>query len=254
MQADVVLVANDRTRALLAAPLRERAVQFCDIGVVLESWPQAEPRSRAADAAAAVPTRFLFVGRLVGWKAVDILLDSFALVNEKIPAELEIVGDGPERARLEAQAARLGVGHQVVFRGWLDPEDCARRMGVCDIFVSAALQEAGGIAVLEAMACGRPVIVSAWGGHLSTVDDSVGILVDVSSRAVLVRGLADAMVRLAGDPELQSRLGAAGRRRVETRYSWDVLITATLRVYEEARSGRNARSAPGIASRRQRVS
>jgi glycosyltransferase involved in cell wall biosynthesis len=107
-------------------------------------------------------------------------------------------------------------------------------MRACDVFVSPSLQESGGIAVLEAMACARPVIAAAWGGHLSSVDETVGVLVDVSSRAVMVRDLADAMVRLAGDPGLRSRLGAAGRRRLEEHYDWDVLIDRTLNVYDEA--------------------
>jgi glycosyltransferase involved in cell wall biosynthesis len=111
------------------------------------------------------------------------------------------------------------------------------------------LQEAGGISVLEAMACARPVIVTAWGGHLASVDETVGVLVDVSSRAALVQGLADAMVRLASDAGLRSRLGASGRRRVEARYDWDVIVDQTLRVYDEACESRHAgRSVPPVAS------
>jgi len=250
LKADVLLVDNDRTRSLLPRSVRETAVEFSPIGVVLDSWPMLDqPPTMPSGAASGSATRFLFVGRLVGWKAVDILLDSFALASEKIPAQLEIVGDGPERERLEAQAARLGVGQKVVFRGWLDPEDCARRMGVCDVYVSAALQEAGGIAVLEAMACGRPAIVSAWGGHLSTVDDTVGILVDVSSHPALVRGLADAMVRLAGDPGLRFRLGAGGRRRVAARYDWNVLVDRTLQIYRAVGTSRTVgRQQPQVGS------
>jgi glycosyltransferase involved in cell wall biosynthesis len=241
LEADVLLVDNDRTRSFLPRPVRETAIAFPPIGVVLDSWPMLDQPPITPSGTA---TRFLFVGRLVGWKAVDILLDSFALVNEKVPAQLEIVGDGPERARLEAQAGRLGLSQNVVFRGWLDPEDCARRMRSSDVFVSAALQEGGGIAVLEAMACGRPAIVSAWGGHLSTVDDTVGILVDVSSHAVLVRGLADAMIRLAGDPELRFRLGAGGRRRVAARYDWDVLVDRMLQIYSAVGASRTVSSQP----------
>ena len=177
-------------------------------------------------------TRFLFVGRLVGWKGVDILLEAFALVREVIPAHLEIIGDGPERTRLAAQAAPLGA--DVSLTGWLDHQACARRIRSCDVFVSPSLQESGGIAVLEAMACARPVIATAWGGHLATVDESVGVLVGVSSRPAMVRELADAMIRLAGDPALRARLGMAARRRVEARYDWDVLVEATVRIYDKA--------------------
>jgi glycogen(starch) synthase len=253
-QAAAVLVANDRTRLLLPGPVRQRAVEFPETGVVLSSWPAggehadlagpadagAEPPAAAGPAEANKPiaagsTRFLFAGRLVGWKAVDILLDAFALVSQQVPAQLEIVGDGPERDRLTRQAALIGEG--ITFSGWLDPADLARRMRACDVFVSPSLQESGGIAVLEAMASARPVVASAWGGHLSTVDSDTGVLVDVSSREVLVRGLADAMIALAGDPALRARLGEAGRRRVAARYDWDVLVDRLLGVYDQVCAG-----------------
>jgi len=232
LNADAVLVANDRTRSLLPRSVRETAIELSDIGVVLDSWPLPS-QSPIAPAAAARPevTRFLFVGRLVTWKGVDLLLDAFASVLERIPAELEIVGEGPERAKLTDQANRLGCGASVCFRGWLGPEECAQRMRACDVYVSPSLQESGGITVLEAMASARPVIVAAWGGHLASVDEAVGILVDVSSPAAMTQGLTDAMVRLAGDPGLRFRLGAAGRQRVESRYDWEALVDRTLQIY-----------------------
>ncbi len=246
--ADVVLVANDRTRSLLPRSVRKRAVEMSDIGVVLRDWPAPDapsapgalPSAPGAAAAGGV-TRFLFAGRLVGWKGVDLLLDAFARVRRVVPARLEIVGDGPERARLATRADGLGCRADVALTGWLDPRDCARRMRSCDVFVSPSLQESGGVAVLEAMASARPVIAAGWGGHLTTVDETVGILVGVSSRAAVVRELADAMIRLAGDPGLRARLGAAGRRRVEARYDWDLLVRRTLRIYDQACAGRDRR-------------
>ena len=228
--ADVLLVADERTRALLPGPERHRAITATIIGVELASWPARAGRS-GHDSQPAGPTRFLFIGRLIDWKGVDLVLEAFARVGQQIPAQLEIAGDGPERPRLEAQARGLGCADHVTFAGWLEPVDCARRLQACDVFVSAALLECGGIAVLEAMASGRPVIATAWGGHLDTVADRAGVLVDVSSRATLVGGLADQMLRLAGDPELRSRLGAAGRRLVEERYDWDMLTGQRLSVY-----------------------
>jgi glycosyltransferase involved in cell wall biosynthesis len=233
LEADAVLVANERARALLPSRARRRAITTPDIGVELASWPAPEPGQQTSDdPVPGGPTRFLFAGRLVAWKGVDLLLESFARVVTRVPALLDIAGDGPERARLAAQARRLGCADLVTFHGWLDPPECARRMQACDVFVSAALEECGGIAVLEAMASARPVIATAWGGHLETVDDTVGVLVGVSSRATLVDGLAAAMIRLANDPGLRSRLGAAGRRRVEERYDWDELTGQRLRIYD----------------------
>jgi glycosyltransferase involved in cell wall biosynthesis len=249
LRADVVFVANDRTRSLLPGPARRRASELSDIGVVLSAWPVAggDPPALGDAPAGRGVTRFLFVGRLVGVKGVDVLLDAFALVRKRIPAVLEIVGDGPERGSLAEQAGRGGHGASISFLGWLSPEDCARRLRACDVYVSASLQEAGGVAVLEAMACGRPVVATAWGGHLTSIDDTAGLLVDVSSRAAVVQGLADAMLRLAGDAALRSRLGAGGRSRVAAQYDWDVIVDRILRVYGEVCG---ARGRPGQAASR----
>jgi glycosyltransferase involved in cell wall biosynthesis len=245
-RADRILVANDRTKSLLPASAQTRTEELSDIGVVLAAIDGTDAPPAAGTAAAsslAAPTRFLYVGRLVDWKAVDVLLDAFTLVKARVPASLEIVGEGPERDNLMAQAERSGHGADVCFAGWLGPEDCLRRVKACDVYVSASLQEAGGIAVLEAMACERPVIATAWGGHMYSVDKSAGILVDVTSRPVLVQGLADAMVSLARDAGLRARLGAGGRRRVESRYDWDAIVDHTLQVYREVRAPRSTSAA-----------
>jgi glycosyltransferase involved in cell wall biosynthesis len=95
-KAAVVLVGNDRTRLLL--PRSVRALEFP------EPWAAAREQQPLDDDAAtpdpAGPVRFLFVEQLVAWKGVDILIDAFALVRQQILAHLEIVGDGPERAKL----------------------------------------------------------------------------------------------------------------------------------------------------------
>jgi len=228
-EAALVLVGNDRTRSLLPRSVRWRTLEFPEPWAVDREQPS-EDGAAAPDPTG--PVRFLFVGRLVAWKGVDILLDAFALVRQRIPAHLEIAGDGPERAKLIEQAAGIAGGTEVSFPGWLAPAECTRRMQACDVFVSPSLQEPGGNAVLEAMAFGRPVVATAWGGHLSTMDSTTGVLVDVTSRATLVQGIADAMVNLAGDPALRSRLGEASRRRVAAQYDWDALVNRLLGIYD----------------------
>jgi glycosyltransferase involved in cell wall biosynthesis len=230
LTADAVLVANERTRSLLPRAVRDRALTLPDTGVILADWPAGE--LAAGPVARRARTRFLTVSRLVDLKGIDILLDAFAQVAS-VPAQLDIIGEGPARDRLAAQADRLGLSGRVRFLGWLDPADCAQAMRSCDVYVTASLQEAGGVSVLEAMSSARPVIATAWGGHLDTLDDTAGILVSVRSRDATVTGLAAAMAELAADPARQARLGAAGRRRVEENYDWDVLTERTLLIYAD---------------------
>jgi glycosyltransferase involved in cell wall biosynthesis len=231
LTADAVLVANERTRTLLPRAIRGRARTLPDTGVILKNWPAGDlPAESGPDGSGA---RFLTVTRLVDLKGIDLLLDAFAQVSTAIPAQLDIVGEGPARARLTAQADRLGLGDRVRFRGWLDPADCAAAMRACDSFVTASLQEAGGVSVLEAMSSARPVIATAWGGHLDTLDDQTGVLVKVGTREQTVARLAAAMIALAGDPARRARLGAAARQRVAQMFDWDVLTERTLQVYAD---------------------
>lgn len=234
VQADALLVTNECARNLLPRQARRGSVTAACIGIELGTWQAPDASQQpAGNQGPGRPARFLFVGRLVPAKGVDLLLESFARAAAQVPARLDIAGDGPERARLAAQARRLGCADLVTFHGWLKPAECARQMRACDVFVSASLEESGGIAVLEAMASGRPVIATAWGGHLDTVDHTAGVLVDVSSQAALVEGLASAMVRLAADPALRARLGAGGRRLAEEHYDWDKITEQRLRLYHQ---------------------
>jgi glycosyltransferase involved in cell wall biosynthesis len=224
LEAEVILVANERTAHFLPPAARTRVEMLSDIGVVLGDWPLVErPVPRI--------TRYLFLGRLIGWKGVDLLLDAFAPVARQLPARLDIGGDGPERSRLEAQARRLGLVGHVRFHGWLSQTHCAELIRDCDVFVSPTLQEAGGVAVLEAMATGRPVIAAKWGGTATTVTPETGIPVGVETPEGFRQGLTAAMLRLARDPQLRQRLGAEGRRRVEVDYDWDVLTERLIAIY-----------------------
>jgi glycosyltransferase involved in cell wall biosynthesis len=247
LSAAAVLVANERTRSLLPKAIRGTAMILSDIGVVLESWPpKAGGQPTAGRRADGDPVRFVSAGRLVAIKGMDVLIDAFAQVAASVPARLDIIGDGPERERLSAQAARLGLGSSVRFRGWLDPEDCARALRSADVYATASLQEAGGVSVVEAMASALPVVATAWGGHLDTLDDTTGVLVGMSSRAATISGMAAAMLKLAGDPDRRAQLGAAARQHVVERYDWKILTERTLRIYAEV-SGVRTGTSPAAA-------
>jgi len=234
LRASVLLVANERTRRGLPKGGRGEVVELVENGVDLEVWSPPEERDRREG-----PARFAFLGRLVSWKAVDLLLEALARVETDPLPELEILGDGSIRGELEAQAKRLGLGDRVRFLGWRSQAECASRLREADALVLPSLYECGGAVVLEAMACGRPVLATAWGGPADYLDDSCGILVQPDSRDALVAGLADGLTRLASDAELRDRLGRAGRDRVEREFDWAKKIDEILGVYQRAtaRSG-----------------
>jgi glycosyltransferase involved in cell wall biosynthesis len=225
-RADIVLVANARTREALPSGISGRVVELVENGVDLSIW---EP-SRSRDASDTV--RFIFVGRLIDWKAVDIVLS--AMPRLEFRASLEIVGDGPMRESWQNLAEQLGLGSIVQFTGFLPQEACALRLQQADVLVLPSLFECGGAVVLEAMAMGLPVIATAWGGPTDYLDPSCGILVQPDSRESLVAGFANAMTTLAQSPALRERLGQAGLARARTQFDWEHKIDRITELYQKA--------------------
>ncbi|MDE2403616.1 MAG: glycosyltransferase family 4 protein [Sphingomonadales bacterium] len=153
--------------------------------------------------------RFASVGRLSREKGQRGLLEAFAAVRDRLPgARLDLVGDGPLRADLEALAAALGIGEAVRFHGALPEAETLAVIAGADIFVLPSFMEGLPVVIIEAMALGKPVIASGVAGIPELVRDGRnGVLVPPSHGAAL----AEAMARLAADPTACRRLGAAGQ-------------------------------------------
>jgi glycosyltransferase involved in cell wall biosynthesis len=173
--------------------------------------------------AAAPRADFLFVGRLSPEKGVDSLLAAF----DGLPASLTVIGDGPERRRLQAMA-----GPNVRFAGQLAPPQIAAEMARARALLTPSIwYEGSALVVVEAFAQGLPVIASAMGAlpELVTAGET-GLIVPPGDAAAL----AQAVMRLQSDPAEAARLGLGARRAYETSYSPDVTVAALLDVYEEA--------------------
>ncbi|WP_206107611.1 glycosyltransferase family 4 protein [Paludisphaera rhizosphaerae] len=227
LKADVLLVANERTRDALPSGTRGSVQTMIENGVDLAVWspPETPPPSGG-------PLQAVFVGRLIDCKAVDLLLESFRNLVSTTPARLVVAGDGRLRSRLERQAAEMGLADVVKFVGWLTQEDCAELLRRSDVLILPSLHECGGAVVLEAMATALPVVVADWGGPADYVDETCGVLVPPTSREEFIAGLTSALDRLARSPELRRQLGRAGRDRILREYDWDEKIDRLLEVYE----------------------
>lgn len=239
-RAALLLVANARTRQALPPRPAGAIRELVENGVDLDLWRAPEARPGAG------PVRFVFMGRLVELKAVDVLLEAFARMRDS-SARLEIIGEGPQRADLMRQSQRLGLADRVSFAGWQTQAACAARLAAADALLLPSLHECGGAVVLEAMAMARPVVATDWGGPADYLDPECGILVPPASREALTAGFAAAMDRLAADPELRARLGRAGRAKVERSYSWAGKIDIMLDLYREVAAERISPLAPGPA-------
>ncbi len=162
------------------------------------------------------PPRLLFVGRVVYQKGLDILLDALGALKEK-PWTLDIVGDGPRREKLQAQAHDLDITDRVKFLGWKNGAELVQRYAEANLFVYSSRHEGMPNAVLEAMACGLPVLATHIAGNEELVaHKETGLLVPAEDADALRAALSE----LLADADGRRRMGAAARKRVETQYSW----------------------------------
>jgi glycosyltransferase involved in cell wall biosynthesis len=136
-------------------------------------------------------TRFVSVGRLVPVKGHDVLLRAFGMaVRAGLDANLEIIGDGPERGRLEAIAAEQGPDGRVQFSGALADDALISALGRADAFVLPSRREGFGVALVEALATGLPALATRSGGPDDIVGSGDGLLVPPEDEAALADGLA----------------------------------------------------------------
>ena len=175
------------------------------------------------------PERFAvgWIGRMTGVKRTEDVLLAFRRLRESgVDACLCLVGDGPDRDHVERRAHDLGVMRDTFFLGY--QESVAPYFSAFDAFVLPSVNEGTPVTAIEALAGGRPVVATRVGGVPDVVRDGVdGFLVEAGA----IDDLADRLARLAADPELRERMGAAGRERVLSRYAVDRLVDDVDRLY-----------------------
>jgi glycosyltransferase involved in cell wall biosynthesis len=175
--------------------------------------------------------------RLSPEKGLDDLIDAFAIVHKRFgeTVSLRIAGEGPERPKLEAQIARLGLGEFVQLAGWLEHDKLPAFLQDLDVFVLPSTWEGFGVSAVEASAMQLPVVGTDVHGIPDAVrDGATGLLVPPSDPPAL----AAALTRLIEDPALRTRLGASGRDYVAKQYDWQENAHQMERIYESMMSAR----------------
>jgi glycosyltransferase involved in cell wall biosynthesis len=179
--------------------------------------------------------RLLFTGRLVPYKGADMLLDAMAMLPGSVRenCRLTILGDGPERERLQEQADRLALGSCVAFAGWVEQKDTAAYYREADLFCFPSVREFGGAVVLEAMACGLPCIVVDHGGIAEYTTPETGFKIAPVSRDAVVAELAARIAELFHDRDLLERMARAALQQSRTFY-WPAKAQRLLDIYTHA--------------------
>jgi glycosyltransferase involved in cell wall biosynthesis len=227
-RARFVVVISDYERRLLAGryPRLQDAMHVVHCGIDLDGFPRRPGPAGPPEPAG--PTSLLCIASLNGYKGHPVLLQACAELRRRGRSlRCTLVGDGPDRAGLEASARRLGIADAVRFTGFLAAPEVRRLLLESDIVVQPSVVVAGGkmegipVALMEALAARRPVVASARSGVPELVrDGETGLLVPPGD----AEALATAIGRLLDDPALRDRLGRAGRDLVEQQF--DVTVSA----------------------------
>jgi glycosyltransferase involved in cell wall biosynthesis len=197
-----------------ARRIAEYYAPAAEISVVPEPIDLRYWSSLFGNAAARLSDAFtlLCVCRFYPRKRLGLLLDAMALLPELVPGAniaLRIVGNGPERERLQAHAGALNLGAACRFLGDLDMNELASEYANCSAFVLPSEQEGFGIVLLEAMAAGKPIIATRSAAIPEVVPEAVFAAGDAP------QDLAQAIIRLAGDEKLRLHLSRSSRLRVK---------------------------------------
>ncbi|WP_299681679.1 glycosyltransferase family 4 protein [uncultured Roseobacter sp.] len=220
---------------LFSDPAHWPRLRIVHCGVVPETYAQAPDTPRdGADG-----LHLLFVGRLAPVKGLRVLLDALAAARETHPGlRLTIVGDGEDRAHLEALAAPMG--EAVRFTGYLSQDEVAEVLAQADAFVLPSFAEGLPVVLMEALAAGKPAIAPRVAGVAELIEDGrTGYLVHAGD----VTGLRAAIERLATDPEAGRALGAAGRETVQAEFDARIEAARIARLFC-AGPGEDLRPAP----------
>lgn len=183
----------------------------------------------------------LFVGNLIELKGVTFLISALAKVKWKVPdARLVVCGGGPLAGVLSAQSAALGLSGDIDFVGRIARAAIPDYFRACDVLVLPSLSEGSGNVLVEAAACGKPVIGSGISGILDYIDDGeTGFFF----RPRDPDDLAAKLVRLLADPPFAERLGRQGRDRVERRHGYDQMIDQLIAIFRQVITARREKAA-----------
>lgn len=171
----------------------------------------------------------LFVGRIVWHKGIEYMMEAARILKD---AKFMIVGSGENLGKYKDAAESMGISDRVIFTGRLSWKDLPKYYAACDVFTLPSISrlEAFGIATLEAMATGKPVVVGDIPGVREVIEDGKqGLIFDVMDAEDLAKKLST----LLGDPQLRKRMGSEGRKKVEKEFLISEVADQIEKVYED---------------------
>lgn len=213
----------------------KKEIEITPFGVDLEKFKPSDKK---------IQNNFVFgtVKALSSKYGIETIIEAFALFLEKLPKEekkridLEIYGKGELLKKLKMCANSYGIRDKVHFRGYITNDQVPRVLRKIDVFLLGSIldSESFGVAAVEAMACGIPIIATRVSGFKEVIKEhETGFLVPIKDAEVM----ADYMLQLYNDKELCNKMGKDGRRRVEKLYDWEKNVDTMIKIYKKMIDG-----------------
>jgi glycosyltransferase involved in cell wall biosynthesis len=225
--ASEILTCTAETLDKMPAAYRHKVRIQQSIGITPENFSGYEPGRQPNSARGADPKmEVLYVGRLVAWKGLHLALSAIAALGEdKTSVRFTIVGTGYEEKRLKRLASRLGLDECVKWISWMPRKDLLRMYSEFDLFLFPSLHDSGGMAVLEALMFGLPVICLDLGGPRILVDDDCGRVIATAgfTENQVVTSIAESLSQLLKDPAKLKQLSDGALRRASA-LTWEANV------------------------------
>lgn len=229
-----ILAAFDHTISDLPANARDKTINFCELGFDPELFT-APNRPRREQ------KTILYVGRLVPYKLPSVVVRAFASSPILQQHKLLVVGEGPERPRLEQIIAEHNLGGCVELTGQKSAAEVGELMRQAEIFAFPSIREVGGGVVVEAMACGMACVVVNYGGPGSLVQSGCGIKVPMGDADYLVDQFTAELEQLVKDPDRVEQLGNAAHHHAVSNYAWDAKAKMVAEIYNWVTGNRDTK-------------
>jgi teichuronic acid biosynthesis glycosyltransferase TuaC len=235
----IICISRNIRRLAKSFGLAEEKLEYVPLGIDLDLYrPGDRPAAREA-AGLAGKTVVLYVGQLTEGKGVSYLLKALGSLDRRVLSKLQliVVGDGPERRRLETLSSGLGLDRNVRFAGRLAPREVLKWYAVADIFVLPSLSEGRPTVINEAMATGCAIVATDISGIPEQVTDGYnGFLVPPRDPAAL----AEKIACLAEDEEEVARMGRNSRKKLLAEdLTWERYADRVTGIYRQLADGEN---------------
>lgn len=228
-KAKAILCRTENNRLAIPKKYRDKS------RVVLETAMEPEVFKYKKDygAVESEPVKIIISGRLIPLKNINTLIDTVESISEKGKIEVTIIGDGPEKAKIEKRIHEKGLENIFTLKPRVPREELLENLKSSDIYFFTSLKEAGSWSLMEAMSVGLPVLCYDWAGMGLITDDNCAFKVKPQNYNQSVEEFSEALSKLINSPNLRKQMGERARERILQKFNWDEKGIFVEKLFEE---------------------